>query len=157
MGAKVFNGRYIANSKDKEFVVFIIGMRINHLLKFWKWVPVFTAMGPMIKELYQNPQWGFLHTEILFSWRKVTLIQYWDGFEELIMYAKGETHSSAWKAYNNKIKDNGSVGVFHETYKIEKGASEAIYNNMPKIGLSRATEHIPVSQDNNTAQQRMNE
>lgn len=49
-------------------------MRINHLLKFWKWVPVFNAMGPMVKELYQNPQWGFLHTEFLFSWRKVNLV-----------------------------------------------------------------------------------
>lgn len=63
MGTKIFNGRYIANCKDKEIVVFIISMRINHLLKFWKWVPVFNAMGPMVKELYQNPQWGFLHTE----------------------------------------------------------------------------------------------
>ncbi|ABY44154.1 DUF4188 domain-containing protein [Bacillus sp. TH22] len=156
MGAKIFNGRHIANSKDQEFVVFIIGMRINNLLKFWKWIPVFNAMGPMIKELYQNPQWGFLHTEFLFSWRKVILIQYWKGFDELVNYAHGKNHSYAWKSYNNKIKDNGSVGVFHETYQIEKGASEAIYVNMPKTGLSRATEHIPVSQDTNTAQKRMN-
>lgn len=28
---------------------------------------------------------------------------------------------------------------------------------MPKTGLSRATEHIPVSQDTNTAQKRMND
>ncbi|EOO18411.1 hypothetical protein IGA_02430 [Bacillus cereus HuA3-9] len=157
VGVKIFNGRHIANCKDKEFVVFIIGMRINNLFKFWKWIPVFNAMGPMIKELYQNPQWGFLHTEFLFSWRKVILIQYWKGFDELVNYAHGENHSYAWKSYNNKIKDNGSVGVFHETYQIEKGASEAIYVNMPKTGLSRATEHIPVSQDTNTAQKRMNE
>ena len=54
--------------------------------------------------------------------------------------AHGKNYSYAWKAYNNKIKDNGSVGVFHETYQIEKGASEAIYVNMPQTGLSKATD-----------------
>ncbi|MCY9547202.1 DUF4188 domain-containing protein [Lysinibacillus xylanilyticus] len=156
MGVKIFNGRHIADCKDKEFVVFIIGMRINKILKFWKWLPVFNAMEPMIKELHQNPEWGFLHSEFLFSWRKVILIQYWKGFDELVDYAHEKKHSYAWKAYNKKVKDNESVGVFHETYQIGKGSSEAIYVNMPKIGLSIATDHIPVSQDTNTAQKRMN-
>ncbi|WP_413226541.1 hypothetical protein [Bacillus sp. CH126_4D] len=34
MGAKIFNGRHIANSKDQAFVVFIIGMRINNLVNY---------------------------------------------------------------------------------------------------------------------------
>ena len=155
MSAKIFNGRHIANSKDQAFVVFMIGMRINELSKFWKWVPVFTAMGPMLKELRQNQQWGFIHSEFFVSWRKVILIQYWQDFDELINYAHGKTHASAWKAYNQKIKDNGSVGVFHETYQIGKGASEAMYVNMPKSGLAIATEHIPVSRETNTANKRM--
>ena len=109
MGEKIFNGRHIANSNEQEFVVFMIGMRINYLFRFWKWVPVFKAMGPMIKELYENPQWGFLHTEFFVSWRKVVLIQYWKSFDDLINYAHGKTHAAAWKAYNQKVKDNGSV------------------------------------------------
>lgn len=114
-------------------------------------------MGPMIKELYQHPQWGFLHTEFFFSWRKVVLIQYWKSFDDIINYAHGKNHAAAWKAYNQKVKDNGSVGVFHETYQIGKGASEAMYVNMPKSGLAIATEHIPVSPETSTARKRMNE
>ena len=130
-------------------------MRLNQIYKIWKWIPVFNSMGPMIKELYQNPQWGFLHTEVLFGWRKITLIQYWKEFDGLIAYAHGKNHSVAWKSYNRKINNNGSVGIFHETYKVEKGASESIYVNMPKTGLSQAMTHIPVSQSMDSADKRM--
>jgi hypothetical protein len=155
LGVKIFNGRYTADSSEEDFVVFIVGMRINQIFAITKWFPVAKAMGPMIKELYQNPEWGFKHTEILYSWRTITLIQYWKGFDELLSYAHGNTHSLAWKDYNIKINNNGSVGVFHETYKIEKGASESIYNNMPKIGLSKALSHIPVSKNKDSAIKRM--
>ncbi|MGL4523172.1 MAG: DUF4188 domain-containing protein, partial [Bacilli bacterium] len=126
MGATIFKGRYVAQSKDEELVVFIIGMRINSILKFWKWIPVVSTMGPMIKELYQNKQLGFLHTEYLIGWRKIVLVQYWRSFDELIHYAHENKHATAWAAYNAKVKNNGSVGVFHETYKVSKGGSEAI-------------------------------
>lgn len=155
MGTKIFNGRYTADCGEKDFVVFIIGMRINQVFAISKWLPVARAMGPMIKELYKNPQSGFLHSEFLFSWRTITLIQYWKGFDELVAYAHGKTHSIAWKEYNQKINNNGSVGIFHETYKIETGASEAIYNNMPKMGLSKAMSHIPVSKTRDTANDRI--
>ncbi|WP_243522941.1 DUF4188 domain-containing protein [Bacillus pseudomycoides] len=156
MSKKIYNGRFIANTEE-SFVLFIIGMRINKILSFTKWIPVFKAMGPMIRELYQNPELGFLHTEFLFSWRGVTLIQYWRSFEDLEAYAYGKTHSVAWRNFNTKIKNDGSVGIYHETYKIQKNASEAIYNNMPKFGLSNIFPHIPVSIDTNTARERMRE
>jgi hypothetical protein len=155
MGKEIFNGRYTTDCDGESFVVFIIGMRVNKFLTISKWLPVFRAMGPMIKELYQNPQWGFLHTEFTFSWRQVVLIQYWKGFDELEAYAHGKTHSIAWKEFNQKINKNGSVGIFHETYKIEKSASEAIYVNMPKFGLSKAFSHVPVSKNRNTAKSRI--
>ncbi|MGE6488594.1 DUF4188 domain-containing protein [Paenisporosarcina sp. NPDC076898] len=155
MGEKIYNGRFTA-STEESFVLFLIGMRINKFLSFSKWVPVFMAMGPMIKELYQNSEWGFRHTEFLFSWRGVTLIQYWRSFEDLEAYAHGKTHAAAWKSFNQKIKDDGSVGIYHETYIIEKSASEAIYNNMPKFGLSKATSHIPVVSKTDSARRRIN-
>ena len=43
-----------------EFVVFLIGMRINKPWKVRKWVPVFLTMPRMIKELEANPDSGFL-------------------------------------------------------------------------------------------------
>lgn len=98
---------------------------------------------------------GFHHTEFLFSWREVTLSQYWRSCEDLEAYAHGKTHSVAWKSFNQKIKDDGSVGIYHETYIIEKGASEAIYNNMPKFGLSKAISHMPVASKTESARRRI--
>ncbi|WP_427136879.1 DUF4188 domain-containing protein [Psychrobacillus psychrodurans] len=154
MSKKIYNGRFVA-STDESFVLFFIGMRINKIFSFTKWVPVFRAMGPMIKELYQNPGLGFIHTEFLLNWRGVTLIQYWKSFEDLEAYAHGKTHSVAWKTFNQKIKDDGSVGIYHETYIIEKSASEAIYNNMPRYGLSKAFSHIQVVSKTDTARWRV--
>jgi len=154
LGKKIYNGRFIA-STEESFVLFFIGMRINKIFSFSKWVPVFRAMGPMIKELYQNPELGFIHTEFLLNWRGVTLIQYWKSFDDLEAYAHGKTHSVAWRSFNQKIKDDGSVGIYHETYIIEKGASEAIYNNMPKFGLSKAYSHIQVGSKTDSARNRI--
>lgn len=89
--ANIHKGRHVA-VVEGDFVVFVIGMRVNKLLSFSKWIPVFKAMGPMIRELYQNPEIGFLHTEFHFSWRRVTLIQYWRSFDQLEAYAHGKMH-----------------------------------------------------------------
>ncbi len=43
-----------------DFVVFLIGMRINKIWKVHQWLPVFLAMPRMIKELKANPDSGFL-------------------------------------------------------------------------------------------------
>jgi hypothetical protein len=47
---------------DGDFVVFLIGMRINKPWKLHKWGPVFLAMGKMVKELEAYPvdETGFL-------------------------------------------------------------------------------------------------
>jgi hypothetical protein len=45
---------------DGEFVVFLIGMRINKPWKIHKWLPVFLAMPRMLKELAAHPEAGFL-------------------------------------------------------------------------------------------------
>ena len=45
---------------DEEFVVFIIGMRINKPWKVHKWWPAFNAMPGMLKELSANPELGML-------------------------------------------------------------------------------------------------
>ena len=55
---KVFPGRYTAQIEG-PFVVFLIGLRINRVLAFGKWIPVAKAMPRMLSELYGNmPRWG---------------------------------------------------------------------------------------------------
>lgn len=131
---------------EGDFVVFLIGMRINHFWKFHKWIPVALAMPKMLKELSQNPGSGFLGFQLLGGIPPVTL-QYWKSFEHLNAYAKDKNahHYPAWKSFNQKIKSNGDVGIWHETYKVQEGNYECVYNNMPKYGLGKVGELIPAA------------
>ena len=60
---------------EGEFVVFLIGMRINQFWKVHKWLPVVRAMGRMLPELYRQPALGLLHHEMWFG-RTLILVQY---------------------------------------------------------------------------------
>jgi hypothetical protein len=57
--AKIVDRR-MAAEMDGEFVVFLIGLRINKPWKVHKWLPVFFAMPQMLKELRDDPDSGFL-------------------------------------------------------------------------------------------------
>jgi hypothetical protein len=152
--AKVIPGRYSAQMED-SFVVFVIGMRINRIFALHKWIPVVKAMGPMIKELYQNPELGFMSTEFFWNWRGITLLQYWRSYEQLEKYARGGIHLKAWKHFNKSIGTDGTVGIYHETYMIQPGQYECIYGNMPKFGLAKAGRHIPAVGRMETSKRRM--
>jgi len=129
---------------EGDFVVFLIGMRINHFWKFHKWIPVAKAMPKMLKELSQNPESGFLGFQLLGGLPPVT-VQYWRSFEHLEAYAKdrNSAHYPAWKDFNIKIKSNGDVGIWHETYKVNAGQYECVYNNMPKYGMGKVGALVP--------------
>jgi Domain of unknown function (DUF4188) len=124
---------------EGDFVVFLIGMRINSLLKFHKWLPVATAMPRMIKELYRQPELGFIHAEMWFS-RTTILVQYWRSMEQLLAYAKNKEaqHLPAWRSFNNAVGTDGTVGIWHETYAASSGSYENVYVNMPPFGLGKA-------------------
>src|SRR6185437_6961928 len=72
---------------DGDFVVFLIGMRINKWWKFWKWLPVARAMPRMLIELAKQPELGLLHARSVFGFPNVMVIQYWRSFEQLQTYA----------------------------------------------------------------------
>ncbi len=143
--SQTINQRMTVNLEG-DFVVFLIGMRINRLWKLNKWLPVAAAMPKMIKELYQKPESGFLGAQV-FGGIPPVMVQYWRSFEHLEAYAKDRNglHYPAWKAFNTKVKSNGDVGIWHETYKINAGNYECIYNNMPKYGLGTIGELVPAS------------
>lgn len=142
--AKTINQRMTVQMEG-DFVVFLIGMRINRLWKVHKWWPVAKAMQKMLKELHSKPkeETGFLGVEGGFG----TIIQYWRSFEHLEAYAKDRQglHYPAWKAFNTKIKSNGDVGIWHETYKVQAGNYECVYNNMPPKGLGKIGELVPAT------------
>ncbi len=126
-------------SLEGDFVVFLIGMRINSPLKIHKWLPVASAMPRMLKELYHQPELGFIHAEMWFS-RTIIQVQYWRSMEQLLAYARNKEaqHLPAWQSFNKAIGTDGTVGIWHETYAVSPGTYENIYVNMPLFGLGRA-------------------
>ena len=153
--SKIINDRMFARM-DGDFVVFMIGMRINSFWKIHKWFPVILSMPKMIKELYANKDYGFLNMNNWFG-RTTIMVQYWRSFEDLDAYAKNKdlVHLPAWRIFNLKIRNSGAVGIWHETYKVSAGNYENIYVNMPKFGLSKAANLLSVTEIKNDATQRM--
>jgi len=155
MNMEIHKQRMTAETEG-DYVVFLIGMRINKWWKVHKWLPVALAMPKMLRELYQNSELGFVHAEQWFG-RTTIMVQYWKSYEDLEAYAKGKTfkHLPAWKAFNQKIGQNGDVGIWHETYLIDSNKSESIYAGMPRFGLAKYGEHVAVSEAKNSASQRL--
>ena len=125
---------------DGDFVVFLIGMRINRPWKVWKWAPIAAAMPAMLTELMAKPELGLLHARSQFGFPNIIVTQYWRSFEHLHRYATDPelAHLPAWKSFNTAIASNGDVGIWHETYLVAAGAHESVYNNMPAYGLGAA-------------------
>lgn len=136
---RVMRGRWTARP-DGEFVVFIIGMRINQLWMVHRWLPLIKAMAGMIRELSLRPELGFLGGKTWFG-RTIVLIQYWRSFEDLENYAKARdlSHLPAWADFNRKIGNDGTVGIYHETYRIRPGQYENVFVNMPPTLLGDCT------------------
>jgi len=132
--------RRVCAELDGEFVVFLIGMRINQPLKFWRWLPVIAAMPKMLIELGRHPELGLLHARTHFGFRNVMVLQYWRSFDALEAYARNKdaAHLPAWQAFQRAVGTNGDVGIWHETYVVRGGAYENVFVNMPPYGLGAA-------------------
>jgi len=124
---------------EGDFVVFLIGMRINKLWKPHKWLPTLAAMPRMLKELEAAPaEFGFLGYASL---GLMALVQYWRSFDHIEAYARAHDreHWPAWVEFNRRMKDSrGDVGIWHETYLVRAGEYESVYSGMPLFGLAKA-------------------
>ena len=141
---------------DGDFVVFLIGMRVNKPWKIHKWLPVFLAMPRMLNELAKQPDSGFLgHTMGL----KV-IVQYWRSFQHLEAYARNRdaAHWPAWVDFNTRVGNSrGDVGIWHETYQVRAGEYEAVYSGMPPFGLGTVGRLVPATGKRESARGRMEE
>ncbi len=93
----------------------------------------------MLQECYENDV-GLISHESLVGWRSVTLIQYWRSTEELMAYAHGSRHLTAWKRFNQKARTSEAVGIFHETFEVSN--YESMYVNLPTRGLAKALRRV---------------
>jgi hypothetical protein len=144
---------YMTAEIDGDFVVFLIGMRINRPWKLHKWIPVGRAMVPMLRELSTRKELGLLGFTTWISPTGPLLVQYWRSVEQLEEFAKDARlpHHPAWRRFNQAVGGNGDVGIWHETYLVRDGGYESIYANMPRMGLARAGGHVPVTRHNRTS------
>ncbi|CAA9516551.1 MAG: FIG01126328: hypothetical protein [uncultured Solirubrobacterales bacterium] len=164
----VHPGRYSARVEG-DFVVFLIGMRINRPLRVDRWLPVFRAMPRMVRELEGHPESGFLGTTWAWSIPAPPsrspeserrpgatgplLVQYWRSFDDLERYARNPDaeHLPAWRRFNQEVRASGDVGIWHETYRVRAGEYEAVYGNMPRVGLAGIGEHVPAGSSSTAA------
>jgi len=139
MMAKIIKKRMTAEIEG-EFVIFLIGVRINKPWLVHKWWSPVVAMPRMLKELEQHPEKGLLGYHLHLGFPVTMVVQYWRSFEQLADYAgsRDAQHWPAWVAFNKQVGSGGSVGIWHETYRVAGGAYETVYNNMPEYGLGRA-------------------
>lgn len=141
----VFPGRY-TGTIEGDFVVFLIGMRVNRPWKVHRWMPVFVAMPRMLRELERSASSGFLGATLGLLTTGPVVVQHWRSFEQLERYARDPDaeHLPAWRRFNRLARGTGDVGIWHETYRVRAGEYETIYGDMPRIGLARVGEHRPL-------------
>ncbi len=141
---------------EGEFVVFLIGMRVNRWWKIRQWLRVVLGMGRMLRELNEHPELGFLGAE---SWlgRTTIMVSYWRSMEQLLAYAKSRNHEHlpAWRSFNKLVGTNGDVGIWHETYRTRAGDYESVYANMPPFGLGKVGASLEAIGPHATAQGRL--
>ena len=152
--SRVIKGR-MTHRHDSELVVFHIGMQIN---RWWRpdlWVPVFSAMPRMLRELMTDSESGLLGFELLFGAGGPYVVQYWASVDKLYAYASqpSQEHRPAWTRFNQAArKAPGAVGIWHETFLVER--AESVYVSTKPMGLPKATELVEVGRNRDRAQAR---
>ena len=151
----IHHGRHTA-AIDGDFVVFLIGARLNRLRAANRMRKVGAQMTQMQVVLARHPELGCLHTQNWFG-RTTLAVQYWRDFDSLERFARDKDlpHLQPWREFNRLIRDTQDIGIWHETYQVAAGAHEAMYVNMPGFGLAAAGQVTPVGSAS-TAARRMN-
>jgi hypothetical protein len=65
-------------------------------------------------------------------------------------------HAPVWRQWNRLASgDRQGAGIWHETFKVAAGDYEAIYQNMPVMGLQKAGRPIIVTKSRDSARARI--
>ena len=144
--AELNPGRWTAEIEG-DFVVFIIGARINSKLQALRSVVDLggrKGMNHMLKYLMAHPEKGLLGYETM----GFTTVQYWRSFDHLEAFAKDsdDPHIDVWRTYWRRVAKGTRTGIWHETFLVRDGEYEAIYGNVPARGLGKASRLVPVAE-----------
>ena len=154
----VQQGRWTAEI-DGDFVVFLIGAMAHDPVGSPEATRLLMTMSDMLGELLSDPSKGLLAFSTYGTAANgAVLIQYWRSFDALEAYARdpGAKHAPVWREWNRLAADERSgAGIWHETYKVGAGSFEAVYQNMPVMGLQQAGRPITVSEARDSARARL--
>ena len=141
-------GRWTAEIEG-DFVVFLIGARFNRKTKLLASLKDLSstrgpAMKKMLDYLTAHPDKGLLGYEQF----GMLTVQYWRSFDHLERFAKNveDPHLEPWRTYWKRLGKADRTGIWHETYLVRAGQYEAVYGNMPTIGLAKASAAVPVAE-----------
>lgn len=154
---QIQQGRWTAQL-DGDFVVFIIGASVHDAAAGPEAISLIMAMSQMLEELSADPESGLLGFESHGEGVRGVIVQYWRSFDALEAYARnpGARHAPVWREWNRLASDDRSgVGIWHETFKVAAGDYEAIYQNMPAIGLQKAGRPLTVTEAHDSARVRI--
>ncbi|MEQ8966139.1 MAG: DUF4188 domain-containing protein [Azospirillaceae bacterium] len=143
-GAGRIRAERVTAEIDGDFVVFLIGMRVNKPWRVDLWLPVARAMPRMLAELARKPEAGYLGGIAGIR----VMVQYWRSTDHLIAWARDgqATHRPAWADFNRRIRGaRDAVGIWHETYAVPAGAYETLYSGMPPFGLGSVGRLVPAT------------
>ena len=135
--AKVFTGRYAADVEG-DFVVFLIGMRINKPWNVRGWWHTFATMRPMIKELEANPELGLISAHLAWSAARPSSST-GARYEHLDRYARNadKRHLPAWKKWNQASRGvRRGRHLARDLQGARAAEYEVVYGNMPRLGLA---------------------
>ena len=157
--SSIIKDRYCA-TLEGDFCVFLIGMRVNKPLLFHKWIPVFWWMTKMHIEINSRQRMGkdlgLLGCHMWFG-RTTCQIQYWRSLDQLVSFSRSRvsSHWPAWQKFMKSIGTDGTVGIWHETYKCSPHSYESLYINMPPFGLGKVGNILPATGKYQTAKKRL--
>ncbi len=150
-------GRWTAEL-DGDFVVFLIGAAVHDPAVATEVGGLLMAMADMLDELEADPSKGLLGYTRHGDPGDGVLVQYWRSFEDLEAYARNPDarHAAVWRAWNRLgSEERSGAGIWHETFKVSSGSYEAIYQNMPAMGLQKAGRPITVTEARDSARARL--
>lgn len=121
-----------------DLVVIYLGMMAHSFKGFRRLLKI----GPEIqRSVKAAPEGLLLHEDIIFGFKPLHLgmRQYWRDFDALEAWARSGIHLGWWREF---MQDSQDTGFWHEVYFM-RGGMEALYNEMPKLGMQQFAPVIP--------------
>lgn len=150
----VLDGRWTVDVDDEQFVVFIIGAKVRNPIRALRALPLLGEMNKMLADLSKHPDKGLLAYQ-RHGGPFGVIVQYWRSFDALEAFARDadDRHAQVWRQWFRKLQhQNTAVGIWHETYTVT--SCEAIYQNMPVMGLGKVGHVRPVNKRTESARER---